>query len=548
MNRYIRIGKLKAAGLISLGILLFSVLTSLAQAPSPVACYNFSGNLSEAGGGTPLTAINGLGTYSTGAAACGTDSFYNWAVDQGIDLPIGTTFPKNNYTVEVLFKFTSNPYQRLWQRIVDFKNNTSDLGFYSYGSGGNYNLQMYTQNTGTTNMAANNTWLHIFLTRDAATNQMNAYINDSLQVSFNDNLSAGVFTSDLILFKDDNAVPNEESAGTIDYLRVYNQPLTKAQITYILNLATPAISISGNNSICSGDSTLLIASGATSYLWSNGATTDSVYVSPSLTTQYSVTAWNNLFCARSCPAYDSITVTVGSAAVANAGPDTTLCEGGYFRLHVDSGSSYLWQPSKYLSDSSAANPRVIPLSSITYTVTVMKGSCAWTDTVSVTVLPSPKTPSITQSFDTLTCTVDSDYVFYQWYTNNAPLQGDTTPQIIVSADGNYNLEVKNKYGCSIAVGITVMLTGIPQLSTAGGGEVRIFPNPVSGMFTLNGLYVSESNASIKIYTVLGEELYINQIKPGTSNPEIDIFSFAPGIYFAEVKNGTRITTLKLVKQ
>src|SRR5262245_18917915 len=126
--------------LIYFTVIALSIQFGHAQAPSPVACYNFSGNLQEASGGTSMTTVNGAGTYSSGAAACGTDSFYNWAIDQGLSLSIGTIFPKNNYTIELLFKFTTSPYPRSWQRIIDFLNNTSDLGFYTYGSGTLYNV------------------------------------------------------------------------------------------------------------------------------------------------------------------------------------------------------------------------------------------------------------------------------------------------------------------------------------------------------------------------------------------------------------------------
>jgi hypothetical protein len=47
-------------------------------------------------------------------------------------------------------------------------------------------------------------------------------------------------------------------------------------------------SVTGNDSICLGDSSTLTASGGNSYLWSTGSTSPFIVVSPSETTQYSV--------------------------------------------------------------------------------------------------------------------------------------------------------------------------------------------------------------------------------------------------------------------
>jgi hypothetical protein len=61
----------------------------------------------------------------------------------------------------------------------------------------------------------------------------------------------------------------------------------------------------GTSSICPSTSTTLTASGGTTYLWSSGATTASITVSPTITTTYSVTVTLN-----GCTATASRTVTV----------------------------------------------------------------------------------------------------------------------------------------------------------------------------------------------------------------------------------------------
>ncbi|MFM7671378.1 MAG: beta strand repeat-containing protein, partial [Bacteroidota bacterium] len=63
-----------------------------------------------------------------------------------------------------------------------------------------------------------------------------------------------------------------------------------------------------DGTICAGASVTLTASGGTSYLWSNGATTAAITVSPTSTTNYTVTVTN----ANGCSATTNTTITVNA--------------------------------------------------------------------------------------------------------------------------------------------------------------------------------------------------------------------------------------------
>ncbi len=54
------------------------------------------------------------------------------------------------------------------------------------------------------------------------------------------------------------------------------------------NTVAPIINITGTNTLCSGYSNTLTANGAASYTWNTGANTNSVVISPSITTNYNV--------------------------------------------------------------------------------------------------------------------------------------------------------------------------------------------------------------------------------------------------------------------
>ena len=97
----------------------------------------------------------------------------------------------------------------------------------------------------------------------------------------------------------------------------------RAEIEVVVN-ATPVISISGNNSICPGDTTILTASGGVSYDWGiPGETNDTISVSPTTTTTYSVIGTD----ANGCSSSTQITVTVNAEPTANLSASSPICTG-----------------------------------------------------------------------------------------------------------------------------------------------------------------------------------------------------------------------------
>ena len=85
---------------------------------------------------------------------------------------------------------------------------------------------------------------------------------------------------------------------------------------------------------------------------------------------------------------------------------------------------------------------------------------------------------------------------------------------------------------------------VPENNSQEG--ISIFPNPSSGMFTIDS---KVDYGEISIYNVLGERVFeILNIKPHTPD-QIDLSDQPSGIYFYEVKNVQRIMkTGKLIIQ
>ncbi|OWY24436.1 hypothetical protein C7N43_36675, partial [Sphingobacteriales bacterium UPWRP_1] len=204
-----------------------------------------------------------------------------------------------------------------------------------------------------------------------------------------------------------------------------------------------------DQTICEGGSAVLTASGGGSYLWSTGATTSSITVSPGTTTTYAVTVTN----ANGCEASDYVTVTVESGVNANAGGNMVTCAGSSASISASGGSLYQWS-----NGQTGATISVSPISTTTYTVTVSNaGGCSGTDSVTV-VVGGPVTADAGD--DETTCAGEcimlsaSGGTIYHWST------GDSGATISVSptASTTYSVTVSDAYGCSDADAVFVTVT------------------------------------------------------------------------------------------
>ena len=92
----------------------------------------------------------------------------------------------------------------------------------------------------------------------------------------------------------------------------------------------PQVIIVGNTSICEGDFTTLLASGADTYLWNNGSSNASILVSPVVNTTYNVIGTG----LNGCRDTVSATVLVGDSPVAVISGNAIICQGDIASLNI----------------------------------------------------------------------------------------------------------------------------------------------------------------------------------------------------------------------
>ncbi|NVO04059.1 MAG: gliding motility-associated C-terminal domain-containing protein, partial [Bacteroidetes bacterium] len=154
---------------------------------------------------------------------------------------------------------------------------------------------------------------------------------------------------------------------------------TGTTITTVTVTPLPVASITGDQLICAGASSTLTATGGTSYLWSNSASTQSITVYPTSSNNYSVTVTNN-----GCSSTASYNVDIAPIPIANAGSDTTIAGGSSIQLVGTGGGTYLWTPSTGLSCTNCANPIANPEITTTYILQITDtNGCSNLDTVNI---------------------------------------------------------------------------------------------------------------------------------------------------------------------
>ncbi len=102
---------------------------------------------------------------------------------------------------------------------------------------------------------------------------------------------------------------------------------------------------------------------------------------------------------------------------------------------------------------------------------------------------------------------------------------------------------------SVVHQVAVITTGVNQL-TMDNGELTIYPNPTSGVFTVSSSKFQVS--SLRVVNVLGECVYQSEIHASTGSAsaksEIDLSAEGKGIYFVEVKTNDGVMMRKVVVQ
>lgn len=188
-----------------------------------------------------------------------------------------------------------------------------------------------------------------------------------------------------------------------------------AEATITVN-PLPNVSINPvDTTICRGNSVSLIASGADTYIWSNGDTNDTLVVTPNATTTYSVTATNLVNCSNSAQA--TINIIPMPELVISASPPA-ICVGESTRIRASGADSYEWN-----TGDSTSQIIVAPENTTSYTVTGFVQNCDVSKSITIEVYPTPDVIlTVSQTHILQGDIIDlqaEGAIEYQWYGDNS---------------------------------------------------------------------------------------------------------------------------------
>jgi gliding motility-associated-like protein len=234
-----------------------------------------------------------------------------------------------------------------------------------------------------------------------------------------------------------------------------NSCTDEASVTIIVN-PLPVAAISGDLDICSGESTILTASGGTGYLWSTGDNTEATSIGLSGT--YTVTVSD----ANICTSTAETTVTVNPLPTASITGNFEICAGETTTLTASGGTSYAWSTGDLTADINVGTAGL-------YTVTVTDGNgCTGTTTINLTVNPLP-TAAISGDLDI--CAGDATTLTASGGTGYTWSTAGVTADISVGVAGDYTVTVTDGNGCTDEAMITLVVNPLPVAAITGDLDI-----------------------------------------------------------------------------
>jgi gliding motility-associated-like protein len=229
-------------------------------------------------------------------------------------------------------------------------------------------------------------------------------------------------------------------------------------ITVIVDIPPVASNLGGPYVQCGGTVTLDAGNsgGSTTFLWSNGETTQTINVATS--GNYQVVITNSCGSVTSTVALVTIEPVPPVPSILPNGP-ATFCQGGQVTLtaSVDpSVVSLLWSTSETSNSISVATTG-------SYTVTAFSANgCSATSLPTiVTVDFPPVAPNLGGPYNQCGGTVFLEANFFGGSTTYLWSNGETTQSILAATSGNYSVTITNSCGSVTSAPATVIINPLP---------------------------------------------------------------------------------------
>lgn len=323
---------------------------------------------------------------------------------------------------------------------------------------------------------------------------------------------------------------------TTTYTLTGNNGCANATSHFTLNVdPTPTVTIASSAfTLCPNNSATLVASGANNYTWSNGANSNSIVITPSASTIYSVDGSDANCSDSSSP----LTITVvPNPTILVAASQTLVCPNTPVILIASGATTYSWHAGAVTSSYT-----VNPGANSTYTVSGTHLSCTTNKTFSIQVYPNP---SVTISGPGLICSGEnaslsaSGAASYSWSNQSSSSSISVSPLTTTV----YTVNGTDLNGCSGTASYTVNINSCLSIFPSFNSETlfSLYPNPSTSALIIESS--SSMEVTFSIYDLSGRPLTKGEF---SHSIQLDVSDLNAGTYIIHLQSGTSTAYKKLV--
>ena len=170
------------------------------------------------------------------------------------------------------------------------------------------------------------------------------------------------------------------------------------------------------------------------------------------------------------------------------------------------------------------------------------------DTVTVSMKPSPAKPVIRRLGDVIRTDTAHQY---QWYRNSVLMPGATGPLLALTQTGVYQVRVTNAEGCSAMsdpFNVAVLdVNDVPPV--AEGAVLNVYPEPVADMLRIGLTGAENQTVTLALYDVLGraEIIHTGILPDGGAVFTHSLRDRKPGVYYLVALLGDAVLVRRVTK-
>ncbi len=289
---------------------------------------------------------------------------------------------------------------------------------------------------------------------------------------------------------------------------------------------------------CDGDTVTIMASGASSYVWSTGGTnpTETFVITGNMTVYATSTDVNG------CTSLDGQAFAANPNPTVTLGADTIACSNITLDA-LNAGSTYLW------SDNST-NQTLVVSSSGAYSVLVTDANgCEGTDTINASI--GGNFATVGSAAMNFACTGEPAIMLFgspaggMW--TGAGVFGSTFEPDTAGA-GTHDLVYMytDSLGCSGLDTISITVDLCLGVADANTSLVNVYPNPNTGAFTI-AFSNSMENVIVEMVDVNGRNVFAQQFDVNAGDQkQLDLTGESNGMYLLRVTSANGVSTQRIL--